>query len=470
MRVTGMGRPYHAGATCFFTREVPRVPVEIVKVHYKATKEQDGTYTIHDVPIFCEVAEGVKNAPADIGRAWMEKAVEAAKALEKENGYLPPLNYGHHKEGASDVRKVGFFRPKRAKVMQFEDKEQCVLTADFVKLSQDEYDRFMRGEYPYRSVEINDWTEPRINHLSLLSHQEPFFKLPMTTGDTIRLDEATTVAQKSELSAERGVRILFCEDTEALTMPKLKISPEDAGRKFIALFEAGKVDAEGNILQAAEEPEGDEPTDAEFADFARKAIKLSGEEVDADATDEDLAAFGRELLEEVEAEESDDDPTPAELDGKHAAKLALVADKADEALERVGQFEADQKAEKDTAKRIEKAKADLAGYNLGKKTLAGLEEAAKTGGAQFDAYVAMVKENAPREPVTLAAETVTADPILKDLNVRPEDAEDAVRFAQEFEVLEKRGLVPGISKKDHILSQFQSRSARAGFVAMAAGN
>lgn len=442
-----------------------------MKATYRAKQETDGTYTIRGVPVFCEVAEGVKGAPADIGRDWMERAVDAAAKLEKENGYLPPLNYGHHKaEGGEPVRKIGHFRLSGVKAMHFEDKEQCVLLADFVKIPKEEFERFRNGEYPYRSVEINDWNEPRINHLSVLAHQEPHFKLPMTTGDTIKLDESTVVSQMSAFEGKK-LAILFCEAPEGIKMAKPAIEPEKASRLFLALFEAGKVDGEGNLLSATPPATtDDEPTEAEFADFARKAITLAGDEIETDASEADLAKFGRELLADMNDDGPDDDPTPAELDGKTAAKLAVIADKAERAEHAVVTFQAEQKAEKETAARLAKAEADLKGYNLGTKTRTALAESAKTGGAQFDAFVAAVKESAPREPVTLAAETVVADPVLNGLNVRPEDAEDAVRFASEYDVLEKRGLVRGISKKDHILSQFQSRGARASFAASAAGN
>jgi hypothetical protein len=420
-----------------------------VKPLYVAIEEKDGTLSILDVPIFSEVRKGEKNAPEDIDAKWMSRAIDAGAQLERQQKYLPPLHIGHHGQDP-DVRAAGHFRLRRIAYMPIEGETRAVVTADLIKLSREVFDDIMAGKYPYRSVEIIDWNEPRINHLALLSHREPFFKFPLLNGDTVRLKDMKEV----QMSATDGkkVAILFHETEEAtVPNPTPKTAPpvkEKKGwlQKLRERIEAAFADAADSGADGDAGTVVDEDEDADVEALLAEINELSDDEFEA-------------LLAELDEEEGADDdgpdqsPQPAELDPRGQGRLSAVEAKV-AALE----------AEKRTGALAAKAKADLAGYHLTAGTLKRIETFAAMGddGKALREFVASFKEHAPKEPQTLDAEAAAQDPALAKLNLSPDDARLAIQFSKDYDEGRARGYVSDrVSKESYIKVQLAAAKAAA---------
>ena len=63
---------------------------------YDASRDADGTLTVHRVPIFCACERG----DVQFDDAWISQAVNKAKQHERE-GYMAPLHIRHHEPTAT---------------------------------------------------------------------------------------------------------------------------------------------------------------------------------------------------------------------------------------------------------------------------------------------------------------------------------------------------------------------------------
>jgi hypothetical protein len=144
---------------------------------YRATRAEDGTLTIHRVPIFVECERGDVQFNAE----WIATAVKNAKAQQRE-GYLPPLHIRHH-EPATDannaVRAAGFFKILGAEAITFKGARRTAILADLIITCPITQEEVLAKRLPYRSVEIFNVDRPAINGLALLDHEAPFLELPM---------------------------------------------------------------------------------------------------------------------------------------------------------------------------------------------------------------------------------------------------------------------------------------------------
>lgn len=204
---------------------------------YQATRGDDGTLTIHRVPIFVECARG----DMTFDRAWIEAAVVKAQQAERE-GYLPPLHIRHHEaatEAADAVRAAGFFRITGVEQMTFKGAPRLAVFADLVITDPAAQADVLAKRLPYRSVEIFDVGAPAIDSLALLDHEAPFLELPMlmvsqvaeapqssgVARATMSLDAIDTVAA----TFRRGKRaaILMREETMADEIKKSDDKPDE---------------------------------------------------------------------------------------------------------------------------------------------------------------------------------------------------------------------------------------------------
>lgn len=162
---------------------------------YKAAKQDDGTYTIHDVEIFEECVReydpnsgpGIRdrdweppNPPLPIERhvfdaKWMREAVERFKE-RRAKGYLPPVHFGNHN---GKVNPQAFALIENIAIVEV-DGRKARLFCDIVLVPKSMFERIKAGEFPHRAVEINDPSVPEISSLALIS-SEPFFKFPLLT-------------------------------------------------------------------------------------------------------------------------------------------------------------------------------------------------------------------------------------------------------------------------------------------------
>lgn len=206
---------------------------------YTASDNGDGTYNLHDVPIFAELAKGQKRNPTDIDREWMESAVKRHKALSGEK-YMAPVHVKHHDLGANTER-AGFLLPKEVRLIQYGGKPTAALFADLLRIPAAIFNRIQKGELPYRSVEVGDWTKPEIASLALLDDEAPFFKFELLTvgrliaAPKVGVDETPTrIAEAmSPVLAFAGPHILFRWETERLgeMQPPSKKKPGEEDEK-----------------------------------------------------------------------------------------------------------------------------------------------------------------------------------------------------------------------------------------------
>lgn len=140
---------------------------------YRATRHEDGSLVVHDVPIFLDCERGDHQFDAQ----WISVAMDAAKQAERE-GYLPPLHVRHHEPGVQP-RPAGFFRITRTGPITYKGQRRTAMFADLVVTDEFVQREVMGKRLPYRSVEIFDVDRPRIDGLALLDHEAPFLELPM---------------------------------------------------------------------------------------------------------------------------------------------------------------------------------------------------------------------------------------------------------------------------------------------------
>lgn len=124
---------------------------------YRASKNPDGTWNIHDVPVFASN----RLRKVEVTKDWQEKAVAKAKTRAAEVGHIPPL-HENHTGGAAPVVNVGKFMPTRVGTLRTvaEDsdgalvvRDEAATYADFLQIPEAHYQRIKRGELPYVSVE-----------------------------------------------------------------------------------------------------------------------------------------------------------------------------------------------------------------------------------------------------------------------------------------------------------------------------
>jgi hypothetical protein len=149
---------------------------------YRWTKNGDGTYTIFGVPVMAELKEGEKDAPFDVDKDWLEKAVKHALLKRGEN-YVAPLHVYHHDMmGMGRTESGGVVMPKEVRGVRLDGKPVWAIFADLEHIPESVFSRIAKGELLYRSVELPKWEEdPEILSLALLPDEAPFFKFELMT-------------------------------------------------------------------------------------------------------------------------------------------------------------------------------------------------------------------------------------------------------------------------------------------------
>lgn len=168
---------------------------------YRASKNPDGTWNIHDVPIFASN----KLRKVEVTREWQERAVRKAQERFKAVGHIPPL-HENHTGGSAKVRNLGFVVPTRVGTLKTveEDEAGNLVTrdaaatyADFQRIPDADYQRIKRGELPYVSVEAG-LSDHELHSAALLPNA-PAIKTPPIA---IATEEAATLV--AAYSAEGG--------------------------------------------------------------------------------------------------------------------------------------------------------------------------------------------------------------------------------------------------------------------------
>lgn len=142
--------------------------------NYRTTRNDDGTITIHDVPVFCRCKRGED----DFDRAWLDRALKKAKQAERD-GHLPPLEIGHRRKGHPSPANVGAFRMKGIKPLSFKGRKVPALVTDWILTDEFAFEEIKRKRLLYRSVDLYHKTAEIIS-CALLT-EPPYLELPMVT-------------------------------------------------------------------------------------------------------------------------------------------------------------------------------------------------------------------------------------------------------------------------------------------------
>lgn len=429
-------------------------------MNYKATRAEDGTLTIHRVPIFVECTRGDFVADAE----WLSKAVAHARQSELE-GYYAPLHVRHH-DGESDVRAAGYFRVLGTEPITFKGRRRLAILADLVVTCPMVQEEVLSKRLPYRSVEIFNVEQPAIDSLALLDHEAPYLELPMLMvgaiegegalrGDNApafayakipnpwaesrKLDEAPVVACFRRGNAAH----LFFEGTDDMTKPTNDDAKPDGAATGVKPDDA----TDPKAVQMADGPDGggDGEGDGEGGISVDAIVK-------AIADGSISVADMDKILEAIEAQrggaapEADDTPAPAAAPGGEA-----MSKREAELSGRVLALEARDKARSETERRksdVAAAMKRLEGRPLGADLETKLETFHKAHGAEaFAAHV----DSIAKTFATFSGGDRNADDFASQNRGAPEVAmkfqkdgaeavERATRFAREHAELVSRGL------------------------------
>jgi hypothetical protein len=370
------------------TAEAPSTPSQ-----YRVVRNGDGTYDILDVPVFSEMD---LEDDQQIGIEWMEAALQASAKLD-EQGYLPPLHVHHHGTEKS-VARAGHFRLRRVDtaVVPGEDREMAVVYADFVGVPEATFQRIMAGELPYRSVEILDIEEARINTLALLDTEEPHFKFPLLNRTSLQLAKRTVFCSKEstmkvKLNAGPVVAQEDCDEDE----DKLKLgegeederalNPENAKDDIKSLIT--QLNASLGAFLKANEKETD---DMERAPNLVNVDEKEGPDKDKLAARRKARqrAFARRVRARKLNRRPKRKPVAAKRNTKLLAEVSALRD-----------WQRDEKAKERIAVLCAAAAKDLAGYHLSSDTKESLRAIAKSGGkVALAAFVRTYKSTARKDP------------------------------------------------------------------------
>lgn len=152
---------------------------------YRATQNEDGTWTVHDVPIFPRCTRALEGfGEFDFDEGWLIDAVQNARRRH-QFGYLAPLHIHHTSDPRGKVR-AGFVLPKRVSTMTFSDGTLPVVFADYLQVPDAVFQEMQRGDLPYVSIETRDARKREISACALMPDGVPFAKFPLfTIGEAV---------------------------------------------------------------------------------------------------------------------------------------------------------------------------------------------------------------------------------------------------------------------------------------------
>lgn len=458
-------------------------PAEVAPIPgggFTGVRLRNGKWAIRNVPFMHELEAGERGNEEPIGREWMEAALEASKAREKNDKYLAPIHVDHHGFLNSDASGAGLLRPVRVLRMPYEGKLKWTMVGDFLNLKTLAYQKCKDVELPYRSIEVFDWTKPEIASLALMEHHVPFFRMALLTIAR-EVDASETI---------EGIRLSALDYKPA--GEKMAEVMDRARRGFICLSALGKPKGYA-FLQKFEEKKVTDEKDAEAPDDAEKY----GEELEEKEGTEACAAEIHETLETVrriegymtgaltpeeskkpvEQEEPDDDGEENKETRKMSAELKAQLDAMKKAQDEsnkaiamlaAGQRKAELRLEvervlgavKGAAKLKAKCEEYLGGADLAvaEVQVRALLDAAKLGGEEKPA-----EEPKPELKKKAAAPDTSddPDPSFESFGANPKGEPDA-DMPKEVLAYEKDGAKKFQSAKDAYASW--KRGKKLGFV------
>lgn len=152
------------------TKELPKI------TSYES--EASGKIRVRRLPIF---AEGERRFPdgtvAKIDLQWLVKATESMRARKVAQNFTPAAHLGHHDYRTKDERPaVGVLEEPALEQAMFEGKPTWVMFSDVLLDGKDDLEKLKK--HRFRSVEVLDLKDPRIDSLAFLQSRPPFHKFP----------------------------------------------------------------------------------------------------------------------------------------------------------------------------------------------------------------------------------------------------------------------------------------------------
>ena len=176
---------------------------------YRATQNDDGTWTVHDVPIFADSVFEIDGENFTLDREWQEGAVRRAQE-RAAFGYFSPLHINHTSDPRGKVA-AGLFLPKRVELYAFSDGVKWVTFADYLRVPDGVFQMMRRGELPYVSIEGKDVRKREISACALMPDTVPHHKFPLFTiaeavpsGTQARFSVAASDAGSARAFASAG--------------------------------------------------------------------------------------------------------------------------------------------------------------------------------------------------------------------------------------------------------------------------
>lgn len=430
-----------------------------------AIENADGSWNILDVPVLPPVPKGAKLNDEEIGVEWMNEAVRLAQN-EAHLGHLGSISMGHHPDvnlgPSSQPGYAGKILPTRVGTSRMRDEGTIpCMFADFLFVPPDVVDLIERGDLSYRSPEVVNWAKFRMDNVSLLSTEPPFFRLPMLgIGERIPFNRG---AQETFESEEAFATARFTDGSppiyrfsEEVTMSKEKKPTakfEDGEDKKDEEDDAKMEDGGLNVDAIVSAIESGEIMVKDFAaiEAAMSAAAGSSEE---EAPPEDEAVMQEE-------EEKRLTPGPVQMSDREVKQQAEI-----DALKA---FQESVEHEKAVTARIQKATAKFtdAGKSMPERIKKGIAKMAETAGnAQFDLYVNDVFDLTTTTPAATfrAAESraVTQDSkaVAKFAAGNPDKLVKAREFSRMYHKAQDRGWGLSCSEEEYIETGFRRDAQR----------
>jgi hypothetical protein len=214
---------------------------------YAATEAEDGTWTIHDVPVVVAHVpdERVRTATGieRVDGTWLRKALVKMQARRGE-GYEAPAHLRHF--GETGRAKIGYFVPTRIGPITYEGRTVEAMFADLAGLDRATFDAIDTGKFPYASVEIlfPQFKDPEVASVSI-TDEVPRFRLPLITIGRKRKREQVPEAVAYEATDDRAevAVCVFAAASEDDSMDEPAKKPEEGGASSAVDALIGKIES-----------------------------------------------------------------------------------------------------------------------------------------------------------------------------------------------------------------------------------
>lgn len=223
---------------------------EVTPHMFNISQSDDGTYTIHNVPIF-KTHGGTRRNGHVSDRKFLDRMVknyfltkEATNNLFGEDhfAWLPKFHIGHTPNDSNlpEMDAVGYIsNPYRVEDFLF---------SDLIGLSKESLDRFLSGRNPDRSAEV-DIKRGRLLSVAALGFRTPHFGLPQMRSDVLKKKWDDFISKHDNANSSVKSFLFTREDLPMATkrtkkVSKVKFDPEISTRFFLALEQDDDLKAE----------------------------------------------------------------------------------------------------------------------------------------------------------------------------------------------------------------------------------